>query len=664
MSGSSPGQNEWSARPSKALFALIETSPAPESEDILNIFTNANEQGKREWKKKVVSSFSSYINEMTKWSSSIKLPDPTLMKTGAWEDETEKIDETLSECSAWTYNLSQSLNKLRSSWTGIPDQSDATINGWLKALSLLEQTILPSKKKDFVSAKNAHRGYVSTLTDLVVQGAVDPDEFRRIADGSVTVDRQFFAAKREFKKVAKEGEKTKNISWADMVEQDDEAEEARKVSETTKSQLLTAIRSKGGGARENRILIPSKLRSALPKFYDRLMAAAKLAKCELHEDVNCEVNLANPVAFGDNIDLRDEFLTRQYIKGEPNKTLHEIANLAVLIDSVLEIPDPNTACEKLGRKSLLHLFNLFLRIYMEQRYSVPISSQAKWYKDDKISRNDIIGQIQSQVGGQDVATCLINAFDILYRKFIRRILDQKGIEGRKGRDKLDGLADFLTQKLFCSGGTLFQRLLPSRKATKKIWTTSTGPKGQEVKTATEVEYKAFVKPHIRDGDLTATESAIYKKVNGALSKMDKFAVGWSLEQKNGFDSPIEWEAGHKAWIDDVRSRCEIPNSVLRSRHEYIRSGILEQRKEQRRAPGQGPSRRNVQEEKITPTEWKDYANDYIKSAEETMIENSIAALNQMLFINLNKDQWLTVGENELLDSLKPKFSPQIESDED
>jgi hypothetical protein len=458
-----------------------------------------------------------------------------------------------------------------------------------------------------------------------------------------TILKEAFGAKL----VASERPVENKISWADMVQEELEAS-ARLDIEQSKQSLTAAIRSRISKDADSRIEIPGNLKDALPTLYRRMVIAARLAKCELVENGKIAVKLARPDVFGTDEKARNDVLDSLYDeKGVPKKELLEIADLSVLIDTLLEIPDA-TALELTGpgRIGIHHTVNLLMRVYSEQRYSTPMAQQRHWWKGGQLLRNEMQSRLANQVDGPLPANCILNAFDVLYRKFIRQVLANKDKSKIQLLEKI--AADF-SERLLNSGAALFNSLLREETRKKKVEVDVLQGK-KTIKKVEEVRYRARIRPSIAEGPKTPFESAIYAKVNKALSKVETLAVNYSFRSKE-YASPNEWEENHRSWVENLYSRVKIPSTIMVGRKQAIRAAVLAtDRNKPEGNTGSIPTGK-PNGRRITPAEWTALQDGYVTDNEENFNDTSVKAINDFLGTTLNKEGLLKLSEADILSRL-------------
>jgi len=433
------------------------------------------------------------------------------------------------------------------------------------------------------------------------------------------------------------------LSWADLVEEELEERERATMSLGTQS-LSSVIRGRMGAGQDSRVEIPGNLEETLPLFYKRMVIACRFAKCELVKNQKILLKLARPDVFGSDEKARDDVLDSLYDeKGNPKKELLEVADLSVLIDTLLEIPTAGALnATGPGRLGIHHTVNLIMRVYAEQVYSVPIAKQSRWWKGGATLRGEMIARVASQVGGLTEATSLINAFDILYRKFIRSVLNGKAEKAKLLRDT----AAELSKNLFVSGAGLFNNLLREETRVKKV-EEEVLAKNRTSKKIVERKYKARIRPTISDGPKTPFEIAIYAKVNTALAKAESLAVSYNMDS-DIYSSPKEWEEDHASWVENLYTRTKIPSSIMTTRKQAIRAIInAEIAKTTTAATGQTAAVQ-TKGQSISSAQWTTFQARYISEHEEKFDNASIKALNDVLGTTLNKDGLLKLTEADIL----------------
>jgi hypothetical protein len=436
---------------------------------------------------------------------------------------------------------------------------------------------------------------------------------------------------------------TKGLSWAEMVEEDLGSLVTSELGKSTS--LVSVIRNKAGLKTENRVLIPGNLKKTLPVLYGRFKTACELSKSELIEDPQTLITLSRPVVWGADINARDQFLGTLYDdKGLPKTELLEIADLGTLSDNMLELPSVESIESRgPGRTGLWHSVNLISRIYCEQVYDTPISKQKNWWKVGGQIRDKMRSEISNQVGGEAPALLILNAFDILYRKFIRIVLKSKNAEHVQ---RLQSLITDYSAILFCKGGTLFNNLLRTETKVRKVESEMPLKKGGKTqKVLVDEKYTVHLRPKIADGPRTAFESSVYAKVNGALAKIDSKAHNYVLGSKT-YSSPNEWEKSHKDWVENLYQKTKIPSHLMVQRKQTIRANVMAQIAKAESSSGKSATD-NKEKSVITQASWISSQNSYLQENEEKLDLESIRALNSMLGTSYKKDGLINLSEDEI-----------------
>jgi len=442
--------------------------------------------------------------------------------------------------------------------------------------------------------------------------------------------------------------KVNTISWADLVEQDEEAIRLKNEIETSHLSLLNVIRSKEGLSSENRIEIPGDLEKTLPLIFRQYQIASELAKCKLVANPRITLNVARSDIWGDDEVARGKVLSTLYTEeGVPRSELVQIGNVSALFEFLSRIPGEETVIVSgPGRMGLAYVMSLFMRVYSEQVFSVPIAKQRNWWKDTGVIRKEIILQMSGQFGAT-AANCLVNAFDVLYRKFIRRVfLDNK----EDGVKRITELASNLSKRLLTSGGGLMTSLFHTETRKKKVTAYEDQKRGPPKKVVNEVSYTAHVKPNISDGPKTAFEKEIVQKVNNALDKIASKAEDYDFGSTK-FSSPIEWEESHKTWLDNLYNQVRIPSGVYTSRRRIVRMRILADRTKKVAEPSTATAAPSTPVARISNEEWIAYESSYIEEHEAAFEQETIKVLNEFLAQNFSKEEFKHVSTEEILNLL-------------
>jgi hypothetical protein len=445
---------------------------------------------------------------------------------------------------------------------------------------------------------------------------------------------------------AKDSEKPvpKGLSWAEMVEEDLGILVANELNGSTS--LISAIRNKAGLKSENRILVPANLKETLPHMWSRFQTACTLSKSEMVLDNSVKITLARPAVWGDDIVARDNLLASLYDdKGNPKSELAEIADLSSLIENMLELPSVESlASAGPGRTGLWHSVSLVSRIYCEQAFDVPIAKQRNWWKVGGQIREKMRSELSNQLGGSAPALLVLNAFDILYRKFVRHVLRSKNQEHVK---KMHDLIASYSPVLFNKGGALFNSLLRSETKERKVSKDVPDKKGKVQRVQITEKYTVKIRPKIADGPRTGFESSVYAKVNSALAKIESRADDYNLNSKK-YSSPTVWEKEHKDWVEGLYQKTKIASHLMVQRKQNVRAKIMAKISESDSSSGKGAAAVPTQL-KITQAQWIASEAALMAEHEEQFDLEAIRALNSMLGQSFKKDRLISVTEEELID---------------
>jgi hypothetical protein len=260
-------------------------------------------------------------------------------------------------------------------------------------------------------------------------------------------------------------------------------------------------------------------------------------------------------------------------------------------------------------------------------------------------------RIITQVGSEAAASCILNCYDILYRKFIRRVLVESN---ERIKNLLHNLAKELSAPLFNSGAALFINLLRTETRKKKVETEVIPAKGKKPqKVYTEEKYLARVRPSILDGPKTPFEAAAFAKINTALAKIDRCASNYDLASKK-YASPVEWENVHKLWIEDLYRKVKMPSHLMVQRKKTIRANIIAQMGTSSTTQDGKASGTRSTDGKISSAQWMKAEGAELKAHSDDFDSASLNTLNEMLGCKTNKSGILDMTEEDIIDRLCPK----------
>jgi hypothetical protein len=491
---------------------------------------------------------------------------------------------------------------------------------------------------------------------LLLKGKSPSSEGAAKEDAASTIAQETPKKVSYAKVAAEEIPSAPKISWADMVEED--VANAVRQEQNDADSLVQVIRTKKGLNQENRVILPANLEKQIPDLHRRFVIAAQAAKCDIVLDSRTEVKASRPVLWSGDKVARNAFLESLYdAKGAPEQELFEIADLGVLIDSLLEIPSRESIERRgPGRTGTWYSVNLVARITCEQVYDVPIAKQRNWWRTGNDLRAAMKVSLTNQLGGEAPATVVLNAFDIIYRRFIRFIMREAPDDKR---DLLWTLVADYSKVLLVSGGGLFTNLLRSETRKKKIEQEEPVQGGRKtVKKLVEVSYQAKVRPKITEGPKTPFESAAYAKVNNALARIESQAKSYWLGNVE-FSDPMNWEEAHHSWVESLYSKVRIPSHLMVQRKQLIRATIIASMNAATGAAGTPAGNPNQSQAKISQTKWIEQQNATLEAHADKYEKESIKALSIMLGVTLDKDALLKLTEEEIITLLGAVSPPSL-----
>jgi hypothetical protein len=363
--------------------------------------------------------------------------------------------------------------------------------------------------------------------------------------------------------------------------------------------VLQAIKAGTRNAGDGRVIIPGNLERDFLYLSQRMQAAAFISGSELLRDETQKVSLSYSEVWSLNAQIREDAIKALQVPTRA-KELEAIANLAVLIESLGQIPSPeNLVVSGPGKKGIVYILLTVAGIYCEQQWNVPLATTKKWWKIQGDIRSDLESDIAAVVGGTSVARTIINAINILYRRYLRLALHQKVDKAKN--DTLKAYLQSIMHRVACNGAALFGRFLREETFTTEKKVPDPSKKGAATKTE-RVQTTGLVRPKLLTGPVSQLEEAVLARINSSLSTIES-----NLEEKVGlknFDSPTEWATRIQSWVDDLYTRTNVVSKQIAMRKQRLRQAIIARRM-QGGVQAQGKAALPQQfAQGISPIEWQ------------------------------------------------------------
>jgi len=334
--------------------------------------------------------------------------------------------------------------------------------------------------------------------------------------------------------------------------------------------LLEKLRSKRVDKGENRILIPDSFQEDFPFLYERLKEAADFAQCVLIKDSSMTIKktyteiLVDPTTVG--LDDVIERLQKKPVEFDA------VMTVAAMFESLTSVPD-GSAFDVAGggRFGIISLIHLTTAIYGEQVWDIPLAKQKRWWKYNLTFKKKIEEVFTVVFGKESSAKALSSAIEIIYRKFIRRILNAKKTDGTPvdGAVIIHSLAQSFIDHLFATGEMMFMAYLTKKKV-ERIQRNKTN-KNKLPKDREKVKATKLLRPTIKiDRPTTDWEKISVGKIQQELNKVEKLIPNFSTI-KHG--SPDHWEKGVKSVVEGLYAKTKFFNAKYKQRSNAIRSKI-------------------------------------------------------------------------------------------
>jgi len=356
---------------------------------------------------------------------------------------------------------------------------------------------------------------------------------------------------------------------------------------------------------DTRILVPCNLEEAFPWLHKAILGAARNVDCTLVPDKS--MKMKEP-AYLDFFSLNEEVQERimDVLESPPKKKDYAaLQNLVALIESLGVLPTGVTGSDSTGRIALLYITQLVAGIWIEQTENIPMSESSHFWRTAGL-KTAVVDQLALILGDKKVSECIVQAVNVIYRKYVRAIVTKQGLGA--SREFLGDIAEkFIVLHVPNTGGGMLEKVLP-RHSVKM----ARDKDGKVVKPRpgliTHME-SYLTRPIISDGPMTEPERILRGRINTALGKLDTLVPLYKDSQKHS-GNVRKYFQNVKSQTDNVREAIAAYNHIISGRKALVRSWIDRARDEgvlprpvQVQARGQ-----IVQEPTLTLEDWEKGVN--------------------------------------------------------
>jgi hypothetical protein len=229
-----------------------------------------------------------------------------------------------------------------------------------------------------------------------------------------------------------------------------------------------------------------------------------------------------------------------------------------------------------------------------------LTASKKWWRVQTDVRQMLEDEIGAIVGGQDIARTIINAVNILYRRFIRAVLNNDTQQEKK--DKLRNFLCLISEKVVCTGACLFSRLLRTETIRVDKVVPDHTKKGKDQTKVIKEKKTVLVRPKLNFSVGTQVEGAVFARLNGVLSTIESGRE--DVLGPKAYSTLPRWQDTVQAWVDDLYTRVNAVSKQQASRKQYVRQTIIGRRMEKAAQTGKTALPQQF-EQGVNPVEWSD-----------------------------------------------------------
>lgn len=273
----------------------------------------------------------------------------------------------------------------------------------------------------------------------------------------------------------------------------------------------------------------------------------------------------------------------------------------------------------------------------------PISISKRYWKLTTDLKKRIIESVSEIVGGVKVATTIINAIEILYRKFLRKAMKMPGED--KVVDSLKRLAmDYIT-RIVAKGPTMFERNLRTETVVRvEVRDVPAGKKGVTKKEKEEVKYTGLIRPKISSDVCTSWESTLVGRINVQLTEL--VAEVPNFNSREADPSLKRWESNIKTIVDNAYELVGPFQKEITSRKKLLRANIMAAKGPAPTRPGMTAEERN-QWAKISNAEWLNELNEATTTLGPEWENRFLSLFSLMAGRTLTKDEVSRMQANDI-----------------
>jgi hypothetical protein len=398
----------------------------------------------------------------------------------------------------------------------------------------------------------------------------------------------------------------KTISWADMLDENDEWESIPFDSQASVEQKIRQL-TEGGATMESLIVVPKNL-SLVPRIKSRIDLAVKAAGLEISEDQTIDAALLSQLDFWSTDEKKyTEVILK--MKQSQQSVLNHMAALSGFFSGLEYIPGGDSLRNTAYGLGVRRAAHLMILAYQEARYHTPQKVVRGMIDGFSKTENDFKKSVEgySITGGPALKRLVSLTADIL-KKYVRRIVS--GSMDAEKREHLVTSLEYLSVLVRASPTSVIDVHCRVSREEKVV---------RRGRTSEKVVRERILRPAvISDGPLNPLEKSIAKSINVAIMTQVPLAIS---------RVPLRGNLGetHQEIAEMVRETyqlTDLPNKIVKERRNAIRTSIVAKRAEVRLSH---PEVKTASE--ITPLEWESAQNEFLeRNKEDLSLLNAMASI--------------------------------------
>uniref|UniRef100_A0A146L968 Uncharacterized protein n=1 Tax=Lygus hesperus TaxID=30085 RepID=A0A146L968_LYGHE len=234
-----------------------------------------------------------------------------------------------------------------------------------------------------------------------------------------------------------------------------------------------------------------------------------------------------------------------------------------------------------------------LGAFSEHDFKTPYSKSKKWFKAGLDLKKLTIDSLETACGSYTAAECLTNSVEIIYKSYIRTVVEDK--VHKKSRDLRKEL-EIMFDRFVCKGSVMAYRCLPVQSEQKVI--EEPDPLKKKGTIRKRVVVIKTTRPRIPKGPMTPQEETVVSNLNTALSRIEAIAPDWDWKTHR---TPVKWEEGIAQGVERITTLTSGLSKVMLRRRADVRNAILALRRQNEIPMPQ--VERGITKNGITPDEW-------------------------------------------------------------